>query len=112
MTTVWLEAVERQDDPTLRGQECAKALLISQMERDEFFVALDQILNGPGGECNTASEEMLMDLTNTSELGEAQAADKCDHIEAELTMRQCPGTFLFWAIGAVIARTSRIDAAT
>jgi len=103
VSSVRLEAVKCQDDPALCRQKCAEAFLISEMERDEFLVALDELLNGPLGESNTTSEELLVDLTNTSVLGEAQAPDKRNHIEAELTMRQCPGTFLFWAIGAVIA---------
>jgi hypothetical protein len=103
VTTVWLQAIKGEDDAALCGEEGPQALLSSQLERDELFVALDHLGDRPLSEANAASEQLLVDLTNTAILSEAEHADKGNHIQTEFSMRQGPGTFLLGAIGMMIA---------
>ncbi len=84
---VRLQSVEREDDLSLRGQPGLEALLIGQMEREEFLVPVQLLGDTAFTDAHATLDERLMYLRHTLVLAVAQGAHQRDDIQPELAVR-------------------------
>ncbi len=106
-----LQTIKRQDDVTLLREAVFQAGLVSQTQRKQLFVALQQIGDGARSDGDVQVLERLVDFGDAAMLTVAQRADVGNHIETELTMRQCPGALFLGANGLMVALTESVRAA-
>jgi hypothetical protein len=76
---------------------------------DQFIVALEQ--DATLADRHAAPAQFLMDLQDAAVLAVAQGADQCDHVQAELVLRQRQGGFPLRPPCLMIAHTAPILAA-
>jgi len=108
MAHVWLQAIQRQNDPPLRLHPRRPPRVIGEMDREELLVAIDEVRHRALGNAHAALHEMAVDLRHAAVIGLAQAPDQRDHIQAKGAPRQRPVPFLFRAIRLMIERACRI----
>ena len=87
-----------------------EALDIRQMQREQFFIAIELIGHATLGYLESPAHQFLMNLRDTALLLIAQHPYQGNHVQSELPVRQRPPPFFFWTRGLVIAWTRRIAA--
>jgi hypothetical protein len=106
-----LQSINGHNDMALLLEAVLEAVLISEAQSEEFFVALQQIGDGAGSDGDVQVLECLVDLWDRAMFTVAQRANVGNHIEAEFAMGQRPGALFFGANGVMVARTGRVGAA-
>jgi hypothetical protein len=86
MAHVGLQAIERQDDPTLRFRQTPEASGVLERQAEQFIIALQEIRDRALGDNNTPVDQGLMDFGNAAVLRIASVAHKGDDIKAELVL--------------------------
>lgn len=76
-------------------QPLAQPCFISQMQREQLFIAIELVRDGALGHLESPSPQFFMDLRNTALLLVAQCSHQGDHIETKFSVGQGPSTFLF-----------------
>ena len=110
MPDIRLQPIQRQKHLLLVREPLLQPLLIGQMQREEFFIAIELICYGALGHFESSSHQFLMNLWDTALLLIAQHPYQGNHVQSELPVRQRPPPFFFWTRGLVIAWTRRIAA--
>src|SRR5512141_2983564 len=85
--------------------------LVSEVQCKHLFVALKQVGDGARSNSDAAFTQCLMDFRDAAMLAVAQRANQGNHVEAELAMRQRPGTLFLGPNGQTVARAAWIVAA-
>src|SRR5215475_6522577 len=62
MPHVWLQAIDGEDHPTLLFEELLQALLLMQMHRHQFFVAMQSMFYCSFTDLHTSPFQVLMDF--------------------------------------------------
>ncbi len=106
-----MEPVNGQNNVTLLLEEVLETGLISEAQREQFFVALQQIGDGALGDSNMTLVQEAMDFRDGAMLAVAQRADEGDDVKAKFAVGQGPGTFLFRTDGLAVTWAGRIVAA-
>src|SRR5437879_4465498 len=101
MPHIWLQAIHRQDYPTLLFKDLVQALLLMQMHRDQLFVAMQGMFHGPLTDLYPSLFQVLMDFFDASMFFIAQRSYERDHVQSAFPVRQCPSTLFFWPIGTL-----------
>src|SRR5437764_1233393 len=110
MPDIRLQPIQRQNHLLLVREPLLQPLLIGQMQREEFFIAIELIGDGARGHFESSSHQFLMNLWDTALLLIAQGTHQRNDIQSELPVWQRPSPFFFWTRGLVIAWTRRIAA--
>jgi hypothetical protein len=92
-----LQTVDGQDDVALLREAVREPGLVSEAQREQLFVALQQIGDGAWSDGDMQVVECLVDLGDAPMLTVAQGADMGNHIQAELGMWESPGTLFLGA---------------
>lgn len=101
-----LETVDGEDHVALLREDVFEPGLISEVEGEYLFVALEQIGDGAWRNGDAAFTQCLMDFRDAAMLAIAEEANQRDDVKAKLTVGQSPGTFLFGANGQPVARAA------
>jgi hypothetical protein len=88
MTDVGLQAVDRQDDATLRAQQGTEPLGVSGGQCPEFVVAVQEVGDRALSDDQAAAGQVVVDLGDAAVLDMSEPTDQGHDIEAELVIRQ------------------------
>jgi hypothetical protein len=108
---VGLEAIERQNDPAVGRGDLLETARISQGERPKFLVALQKMLDSPGGNGHGPSHQRLRELGKTPVLGIAPGANQGNHVEAKFMLGERPPSRLLRPVGLLKLRAGWAEAA-
>ncbi len=111
MIFVRLETVDGHNDVPLLRERLLETALVSEAQREQFFVTLKKVGDGARSDGNLPVLQRAMDFGDAAMLTIAQRADESDDVKAKLAVGQGPGTFLFRANRQTVARAQRIVAA-
>src|SRR5258707_12755506 len=100
-SSTWRGSLESGLDP----------LLICQVQCDQFFVAFQQIGDGPLGDAHPTLHQTLMDLGDRAVLPIAQLTNDRDDIQAKFPVGERPGSFFFGSIRQMVQVTLLVAAA-
>jgi hypothetical protein len=85
-----------------------EALDIRQMQREQFFIAIELIGHGTLGDLESPAHQFLMNLWDTALLLVPERSHQRDHIQPEFSMWQRPSSFFLRSRGLMKARACRI----
>src|SRR5947209_12662008 len=103
MPDIWLQAVHGQDDPILLLKNRLQTLFLMQMQRHQFFIAMQAMFHGPFTDLHASFFQLRMDFCDASMFSIAQRSYQCNHIQSTFPVWQGPSTFFFWARGSLVA---------
>lgn len=64
MPDIWLQPVQGQDDLLLLSQTLLQAFRVCQVQRQQFFIAIELIGHSAAGDLDPSPLQFLMDLRN------------------------------------------------
>ena len=111
MPHVRLQPIQRQDHLLLSLEPLLEPLGIRQMQRQQFFIAIELIGDRALCHHHSSLQEFLVDLRDTALLSVAQHSHQRNHIQPEFSMWQGPCPFFLRTRGLVVAGTLPIAAA-
>src|SRR5258708_22297279 len=103
--------IESQNHLLLFRQSFLEPSGIGEMQRHQFFRAVELIGYCPLRQMETSPEQFFMDLGEAPKLAIAQRPNQRNHIQPKLSMWQSPSALFFWSCGLMETRTSLITAA-
>jgi hypothetical protein len=106
-----LQTIKGEDDMALLLEELFEAGRLREMQREQFFVALQEVGDGARSNGDVQVLEGFVDLGDGAMLTVAQRANVGNHIQTEFAMRQSPSALFFGTNGQMVARTGRVGAA-
>jgi hypothetical protein len=86
MTDVWLESIQCQDHLSLLLKAFLQALLVCQMERNQFFIPREQMCHGSFGNRNSSITKGLVNFRNAPVGSVPQGTNQSNHVQTKLTM--------------------------
>jgi len=102
--------IERQDHLLVSLEPRLEPLRICQVQRQQFFIAIELIGDCPLGHLEPSSQQFLVNLRDTALLLIPQRPDQGNHIQAKFSVGQCPPAFFdpsrvgWWKCGQVVFR--------
>ncbi len=90
MAHIRLQSIQRQNHATLAGQALPQAHRIGQVQRDQFFIAVQQHGHAALSNGDAALAEPLMELGHAALVAGAQLANEHNDVQAERALRQRP----------------------
>ena len=101
---VRLQAINRQDHPSLRGQQGAQPAAVGQRGRQQLVVTVEQVGDAALSDRHAPRAQSLVDLGDAAVVAMAQHPDQRDHVQAELVLRQRNEGFRLRPVGPVMVR--------
>src|SRR5258707_342568 len=100
--------IESQNHLLLFRQSFLEPSGIGEMQRHQFFRAVELIGYCPLRQMKTSPEQFFMDLGEAPKLAIAQRPNQRNHIQPKLSMWQSPSALFFWSSGLMGSATWRV----
>jgi hypothetical protein len=112
MTNIRLQAIQGQDDAALGVGDLLKTERVSQRERHQCIVAVQEMLHRAGSNQHPAAPQLLMNLWETTVVGIAQCSDQGDNSETTRVLGEGHTSLFLGPVWLLELGTHRGDAAT